>query len=64
MVRYNRLTLSLNRTEYVYLPGTRLPEVPPEGLVIEEENIRRVEGLEDPYCLGDDQDVAASGSPR
>jgi hypothetical protein len=43
--RCNRLTLNLKKTKYVYFAGTRLPEVPPGGLVIDGEQVRRVEGL-------------------
>jgi hypothetical protein len=42
--RCNRLTLNLKKTEYVYFAGTRPPEVPPGGLVIDGEQVRRVEG--------------------
>jgi hypothetical protein len=34
---YNRLTLNLKKTEYVYFAGTRPPEVPSGGLVIDGE---------------------------
>jgi hypothetical protein len=42
--RCNRLTLNLKKTKYVYLAGTRPPQVPPGGLVINGEQVRRVEG--------------------
>jgi hypothetical protein len=42
--RCNRLTLNLKETEYVYFAGTRPPEVPAGGLVIDGEQVRRVEG--------------------
>jgi hypothetical protein len=42
--RCNRLTLNLKKTEYVYFAGTRPPDVPPGGLVINAEQVRRVEG--------------------
>jgi hypothetical protein len=41
----NRLTLNLKKTEHVYFAGTRPPEVAPGGLVINGEQVRRVEGL-------------------
>jgi hypothetical protein len=41
----NRLTLNLKKTEYVYFAETRPPEVPPGGLVIDGEQVGRVEGL-------------------
>jgi hypothetical protein len=41
--RCNRLTLNLKKTDYVYFAGTRPPEVPPGGLVIDGEQVRRVE---------------------
>jgi hypothetical protein len=42
--RCNRLTLNLKKTEYVYFAGTSPPEVPPGGLVINGQQVRRVEG--------------------
>jgi hypothetical protein len=42
--RCNRLTLNLKKIEYVYFAGTRPPEVPPGSLVINGEQVRRVEG--------------------
>jgi hypothetical protein len=42
--RCNRLTLNLKKTEYVYFTGTRPPEVPPGGLVVDGEQVRRVKG--------------------
>jgi hypothetical protein len=41
--RCNRLTLNLKKTEYVYFAGTRPPEVPLGGLVVDGEQVRRVE---------------------
>jgi hypothetical protein len=43
--RCNRLTLNLKKTEYVYFAGSRPPKVPPEGLVIDGKQVKRVEGL-------------------
>jgi hypothetical protein len=42
--RCNRLTLNLKKTEYVYFAETRPPEVPPGGLLIDGEQVRRVNG--------------------
>jgi hypothetical protein len=42
--RHNRLTLNLKKTEYVYFAVTRPPEVPPGGLVINGEQVRRIKG--------------------
>jgi hypothetical protein len=42
--RCNRPTLNLKKTEYVYFSRTRPSDVPLGGLVIEGEQIRRVEG--------------------
>ena len=42
--RCNRLTLNLKKTEYVYFAGTRPPEAPGGGLLIDGEQVRRVEG--------------------
>jgi hypothetical protein len=36
--------VNLKKTEYVYFAGTRPPEVPPGGLVINGEQVRKVEG--------------------
>jgi hypothetical protein len=36
---------NLKKTEYVYFAETRPPEVLPGGLVIDGEQVRRVEGL-------------------
>jgi hypothetical protein len=41
----DRLTLNLKKTEYVYFAGPRPPELPPGGLVIGGEQIRREEGV-------------------
>jgi ribonuclease P/MRP protein subunit RPP40 len=46
--RCDRLTLNLKKTEYVYFTGTRPPEVPTGGLVIDGEQVRRVEGSKFP----------------
>ena len=43
--RCNRLTLNLGKTEYVYFAGSRPPEVPPGGLVVGREQVRKVEGV-------------------
>ena len=42
--RCNRLTLNLKKTEYVYFSGPGGHEVPPGGIMIGGEEIRRVEG--------------------
>ena len=42
--RCNRLTLNLKKTEYVYFAGPGGRGLPPEGLVIGGEPVRRVEG--------------------
>ena len=42
--RCNRLTLNLKKTEYVYFAGPGGHGVPPGGLVIGDEEIRRVRG--------------------
>ena len=42
--RCNRLTLNLKKTEYVYFAGPRGRGVPPDGVKIGGEEVRRVEG--------------------
>ena len=42
--RCNRLTLNLKKTEYVYFSGPDSHGVPPGGIMIGDEEIRRVEG--------------------
>ena len=42
--RCNRLTLNLKKTEYVYFRGPKGGEIPPGGLEVGGEGVRRVEG--------------------
>jgi hypothetical protein len=50
--RCNRLILNLKKTEYVYFAGTRPLDVPVGGLVIDGEQVRKVEGSKFPGGLG------------